>query len=254
MEHLNQRLLTLLGVRPATAPPARAWAVKATRWSEQLSEQDIQTIGQICPHRPYRRGEHVFRKGDAAAHLYILIEGHVKLSTPSWLGSERVMHVCGPDDFFGESFLTEAECCAADALVLSEDALICPVSREQFMAVAHQVPSAAVAFAAVLAQRNAELEAKLSVMTQPVQARLAHVMIELARRLGTPQHDGTYHLRVELRHDELASLAGANRVSATHALSLWRRKNLVTGTRGDYRVNATGLQRLVEDLELEAMR
>lgn len=237
MRHLNHHLLSLLGLRPADPPPVRAWAVKGARWSEQLTETELHAVGAICPHRPYRRGEHVFRQGDAAAYLYVLIEGHVKLSTPSWLGSERVMHVCGPDDFFGENFLTQAESCAADALVVSERALICPISREQFMTVVREVPSAALAFAAALAHRNAELETKLGVMSQPVQARLAHVMIELAQRLGTPTENGTYQLQVELRHDELASLAGTNRVSATHALSLWRKRQLVKGTRGHYQVN-----------------
>lgn len=254
MEHLNRGLLNLLGLRPADTPPAQAWAVRGARWSQQLTEQELHAVGAICPHRPYRRGDHVFRKGDPAAHLFVLLEGHVKLSTPSWLGAERVIHVCGPDDFFGENFLTKAECCAADAQVLSEHALICPISRDQFTAVAREVPSAVLAFAAALAHRNAELETKLGVMSQPVQARLAHVMIELARRLGTVHEDGRHHLRVDLRHDELASLAGANRVSATHALSMWRKRELVSGTRGDYQVNVAGLEQLLEELETEALK
>lgn len=254
MEQWNRGLLNLLGLRPADTPPAQAWAVKGARWGEQLTKEDMYAVGAICPHRPYRRGDHVFRKGDPAAHLFVLLEGHVKLSTPSWLGANRIIHVCGPDDFFGENFLTKAECCAADAQVVSEQALICPISYEQFMTVAREVPRAVLAFAAALAHRNAELESKLGVMNQPVQARLAHVMIELARRLGTPQEDGWHHLHVDLRHDELASLAGANRVSATHALSMWRKRQLVSGTRGHYQVDVPGLERLLENLEVEALK
>jgi len=65
--------------------------------------------------------------------------------------------------------------------------------------------------------------------------------------------DGVYHLKLDLRHDEIASMANASRVSATQAISAWRAQQLVLGTRGDYRVNVRGLEALVEGLELEAL-
>jgi|GEM_PF-895242 len=249
----TRKLLALLGMTPRSTAAQKAWAVTDTRWMQSLSDRDMQLMGQICPPRPFHRGEHVFHHGDPAGSLYILLEGHVKLAQPTWLGGERVRSVCGPDDFFGENFLTGADTCLAHAICLSEPTVVCPVSREQFLEVATRLPNVALTFAMVLARRNAELEEKLHVMTQPVQVRLARVMIELAARLGEEAEPGIYHLKLDLKHEEIASMANASRVSATQAISAWRAQDLVLGTRGDYRVNVLGLEALIEQLELEAL-
>ncbi len=248
----TRKLLALLGVT-SVSRPQNAWAVTDTDWMGSISDRDMQTLGQICPPRPYTRGDRVYRRGDPAGNLHILLEGHVKLAQPSWLGHERVLAVCGPDDFFGENFLTGAETCVADAICLSERTVVCPVSREQFLEVATRLPNVVLTFAMVLAKKNAELEEKLHVMTQPVQIRLARVMAELAVRLGDEVGDGVYHLKLDLKHDEIASMANASRVSATQAISRWRAQELVLGTRGDYRVSVRGLEALTEQLELEAL-
>ncbi|BDP43924.1 cAMP-binding protein (plasmid) [Deinococcus aetherius] len=249
----TRRLLSLLGVSPVPRVPRRAWAVTDTDWMNSISDPDMQRLGQICPPRRYARGERVYRRGEPAGSLHILLEGHVKLAQPGWLGNERVLTVCGPDDFFGENFLTGAATCLADAVCLTDHTVVCPVSREQFLEVATQLPHVALTFAMVLARRNADLEERLHVMTQPVQVRLARVMAELAVRLGEDTGEGVYHLRLDLRHDEIASMANASRVSATQAISAWRAQDLVLGTRGDYRVNVRGLEALIEQLELEAL-
>lgn len=249
----GRRLLSLLGVVPQVRSDRKAWAVTETDWMNSLSEHEMRLMGQICPPRPFARGERVYRRGDPAGCLYILLQGHVKLAQPSWLGHERVLTVCGPDDFFGENFLTGADDCLADAVCLSEPTVVCPVSREQFLELAARLPNVALTFAMVLARRNAELEEKLHVMTQPVQVRLARTMLELAVRLGEETENGVYHLKLDLRHDEIASMANASRVSATQAISTWRSQDLVVGTRGDYRVNVPGLAALIERLELEAL-
>jgi len=249
----TRRLLSLLGVSTVPRTPQRAWAVTETDWMNSISDPDMQRLGQICPPRQYTRGERVYRRGEPAGNLYILLEGHVKLAQPGWLGNERVLTVCGPDDFFGENFLTLAQTYLADAVCLSDHSVVCPVSREQFLEVATQLPNVALTFAAVLARRNADLEERLHVMTQPVQVRLARVMTELAVRLGEELGGGVYHLRLDLKHDEIASMANASRVSATQAISTWRTQNLVLGTRGNYRVNVQGLEALIEQLELEAL-
>jgi len=245
----TRTLLGLLGVNPASRGPQRAWAVTDTDWMNSVSHRDMQVMGQICPPRPYTRGERVYRRGDPAGSLYILLEGHLKLAQPGWQGNERVLTVCGPDDFFGENFLIGAQVCLADAVCLSDHTVVCPVSREQFLEIATQLPKVALTFAMVLARRNADLEERLHVMTQPVQVRLARVMAELAVRLGEDCGEGVYHLK----HDEIASMVNASRVSATQAISAWRTQDLVLGTRGDYRVNVRGLEALIEQLELEAL-
>ena len=55
----------------------------------------------------------------------------MKLSRAGRLGAERILTVCGPDDFFGESFLTSSAVTLSDAICLTEQAIICPINRAQ---------------------------------------------------------------------------------------------------------------------------
>ena len=213
----------------------------------------MQHIGAVCPPRPYRKGERIYRLGEPAGTLYVLLEGHVKLSRPGRLGAERVLNVCGPDDFFGESFLTSSAATLSDAVCLTEQAVVCPINRAQFLEIVRLRPGVAVLLASILASRLQELQARLDALGQPVQVRLAQVMLDLAYRLGHEVEPDVYDLRVQLRHEEIASLAQASRVSATQAISAWRQQEFVVGTRGQYRVNTAALEQLIGQLQLEAL-
>ena len=250
---LYQRLIEGLRGKPREVSPAgfgEVWVVAETNWSKLITPSEMQTMGAICPPRPYRKNEMIYREGDPAESLYIVLEGSVKLSM-SATGRERVVAVCGPDDFFGESFLSGARVRQSDAVCISDRSLVCPISKAQFLEVSQQVPGVAVSFAGVLAERVQTLEQQLELMTLPAQARLGRCLILLAQRFGTESGPGLVSLSIGLKHEDLASLAATTRVSATQSLSQWRALGLVEGTRGEYVINVAGLEALVNGLVLE---
>jgi CRP/FNR family transcriptional regulator, cyclic AMP receptor protein len=75
----------------------------------------------------------------------------------------------------------------------------------------------------------------------------------LARRFGTEITLGIVELKLELRQEDLGSLAGTTCVNATSAMSAWREQGLLEGTRGVYHINVHGLEQLVERLEVERL-
>jgi CRP/FNR family transcriptional regulator, cyclic AMP receptor protein len=164
-----------------------------------------------------------------------------------------VVAICGPDDFFGESFLTHTRERLSDAVSIESRVIACPISHGQFMQVAQQVPNVALTFAIALAERNGTLEAELQRATLPAEVRLASSIILLARRFGTEITLGIVELKLELRQEDLGSLAGTTRVNATSAMSAWREQGLLEGTRGVYHINVHGLEQLVERLEVERL-
>jgi len=238
----NERLLALLDgqlVPPCGADP---WVVRNPSWSVSLTHEEQLKFVSVCPPRLFQRGDHVFRAGDPAEHLHILKRGHVKLCVPGPQGEECLLHVLGPGDIFGESFLTDAPCCGADAVCVSEGVIVCVISREKFLELAAQVPAAVLAFTAVLAQHTVDLQRRLRDEGRPALSRVACTLIDLARRCGTPDEDGRYRLRLELNHQEIAALAHTSRPTVTQTISQFRRLDLVAGTRGAYRVDVRGLE------------
>ncbi len=205
-------------------------------------------MGSICPPRRISRSEVIYRKGDPADCFFILLEGYVKISLPTPKG-EKVLSVLGPDDMFGESFLTHAQRRHSEAICQSSTALICPINRQQFLEVSEKIPSAMVAFAAVLAEHIRRLEEELSLATQPSEIRLARVLLSLAEQFGIKNDAGWVELELELKQEELGSWAGITRVHTTQILSTWRGLGLIEGTRGYYRIQVERLHQRMEQLE-----
>ncbi len=254
---LYSRLLEGLRVKPKMAvqnqPNSNVWIVSDTNWSKSLQPEEMREMGAICPPRPYRKGEIIFRQGDPAESLFIVLEGNVKLSMPGSTGRDRVVAICGPDDFFGESFLCGSRDQHAQAECLAEKTVVCPISRSQFLEVSQRIPSVALLFATVLVGRVQSLEQQLELMASPAQARLGRCLLLLAKRFGTEIKPDTLNLNIGLKHDDLASLAATTRVSATQAISAWRVQGLLEGTRGEYQIQMAAFEAMIERLEQERL-
>jgi len=223
----------------------KPWFVEDTGFSWRMSDEDRGTFMRICPDKHYPKGSAVFRMGDPATDLHVIAAGQVKLVSTSPSGNERILAVCGPDDFIGEAFLHEAEFYRADAVALT-DAVTCPVSREQFLRLARKAPTVALLFSKILASQLAHCRAQLGGSFDPVKKRVVRALLEQARRFGTPLEGGWCELHTELRHEEMAALVSATRVSVTTALAELREEGLVLGSRGAYRLNLPGLTSLLE--------
>lgn len=210
---------------------------------------DLEFFGGRYLTRTFSRGERIFRAGDDADGFYLVSAGRLKLALPDPVRGERVVAVCGEGDLFKAAACGGALIHRAEAVSLQDETLIVSLSCTELQEVTKDVPSVALLLTRALAARVQVLEEEAEFASLPVQARLARTLLDLARRLGDKTAPGIYDLELALRQDEIASLAGATRVSATQALTAWRSMGIVVGTRGSYRVDAVRLSALTELLE-----
>lgn len=214
----------------------------------RVAEQDRAVFLDTCPEKEYEPGETVFRMGDPADSLHLIARGKVKLVRQTMDGHERIISVCGPDDFIGEAFLSDSDAYRVDAVALSP-VTTCPMSREQFKLIAERAPGFALTFAELLAGHLHHCRDQLSATYDPVKVRVAKVLMEQAEKFGTPLPDGWQHLDTELKHEDVASLASATRVAVTMAIGELRDGGLIKGSRGRYQLNIPELQDFVEGVE-----
>ncbi|AFZ69297.1 Crp/Fnr family transcriptional regulator [Deinococcus peraridilitoris] len=248
--NVNEKLLTLLATSAQAARAPHVWTVIQPNWGEPLSGENRQLVHTICPPQPFKRGEYVFRRGDPAQHVRIILQGLVKLSVCDGNGEDQTLLLCGPGDIIGENYLIDATCCEADALCLS-DTLMCLITHEKFLEMVACVPEAILRFAAVLAKHNADLQQRLRETAHCATTRVAWTFVDLARRFGTPGHSGLYRLRLGVSQADIAGLANTTRVTTTEVISQLREQNLLHGTRGRYLVDVTGLEQLLHGAPLE---
>jgi CRP/FNR family transcriptional regulator, cyclic AMP receptor protein len=225
---------------------APIWFAHDTRFSELMAGDALAEFMRVCPERPFRRGEHLFHAGEPATHIHVVAEGQVKLVALTPTGHERVIAVLGPDDFLGEAFVIGIEHYQLDAVAIT-DVVSCPMNRDQFAQLALHAPAFTVRFAEILATSLVQCRELLSHALDPVKRRVAKVLLDQARRFGEPGPDGLVALRTGLRHEEIASLASATRVSASTAIAELRELGIVDGSRGSYRLSLAGLEAYVSD-------
>ena len=222
-------------------PASKPWFVRDTGFSERVDPRDRRVFMRVCPERLYARGEMIFRMGDPATSLHVIAEGQVKLVTAAPGGNERIVAICGPDDFIGEAFLGEAQHHRVDAVALTR-VVSCPMNREQFLELALRAPTFTLSFAEILAGQLYNCREQLSYAFDPVKQRLVRVLLEQAERFGVASGDGCCNLETELRHDELASMVSATRVSVSTAFAELRARGFLEGSRGRYRLHLPSLQ------------
>lgn len=246
---------TLLSDPPRRPPDLTPglWLAPGRLLEAPLTAEDFGRLSQLAPTRHYRRGQAIYRAGEATEGLFMVRSGHVKVASPQ---EGRVLAVVGPDELFGTFACGHPQ--PAEALAL-DDAQVMFVSCHAFEAAVARLPRLGVLVAVALAAQVRALQDQLDRAGQSAPLRLARTLLDLTRRFGRAAGPDTEaglgadwrELALELRQDEIASLAGTSRVSATAALSQWRALGLVQGTRGRYRVRLGGLETLVDLLDQE---
>ena len=227
---------------------ASVWFAQGTRFSEVMKGNAMDEFMRVCPERPFPRGSYLFRQGDPATQMHVIARGQVKLVSLTPEGNERVVAVLGPDDFLGEAFVIDTEHYLLDAIAIT-DVVACPMDRSQFTQLALHAPGFTVRFAEILATNLVRCRELLTHSLDPVKRRVAKVLLDQAERFGERESGAAdlVSLRTELRHDDIASLASATRVSASTAIAELRELGIVEGSRGAYRMSLAGLRAYVAD-------
>jgi CRP/FNR family transcriptional regulator, cyclic AMP receptor protein len=224
----------------------KAWFAKGTGFKTVMGGDTMREFMRVCPERPYERGDYLFHQGESATNLHVIASGQVKLVVPTATGHERVIAVVGPEDMIGEAFVLDEPVYRVDAVAITP-ARSCPMNQEQFRQLSLHAPDFPLRFSTILATSLIRCREALGHAFDPVKIRIAKVLLDQAQRFGEgDERRGVVALRTALRHDEIASLASATRVSASLAIAELREIGLLEGTRGHYRLDVEGLAAYVE--------
>jgi len=165
-----------------------------------------------------RRGEVLFREGDAGDKLYVVIEGKVKMGRTSADGRENLLSVIGPGQMFGELSLFDPGPRASTVTGVT-DTLLLALGQEELMTWLSGRPEVARGLLLQLASRLRHAnEAVADLVFSDVPGRVAKALLDLARRFGKPTADGI-DVHHDLTQEELAQLVGASRETVNKALA-----------------------------------
>ena len=164
------------------------------------------------------KGSILFKEGDDGEHLYVIIEGKLKLGTSSGDGRENLLSILGPGEMFGELSLFDPGPRTSTATAVT-DARLLSLSHEKVIPWLKQNPEVSLQLLTRLSQRLRRTnEAVGDLVFSDVPGRVAKALIDLGDRFGKTTPEGLL-VNHDLTQEELAQLVGASRETVNKALA-----------------------------------
>jgi len=170
------------------------------------------------------KGSILFAEGDEGDHLYVIVEGKLKLGTSSGDGRENLLSILGPGEMFGELSLFDPGPRTSTATAVT-DAKLLSLGQEKLIPWLATNPNVSLQLLARLAQRLRRTnEAVGDLVFSDVPGRVAKALIDLGERFGKQTDEGLF-VHHDLTQEELAQLVGASRETVNKALADFAGRN-----------------------------
>ena len=208
------------------AQRTKLWYLKNINLFHGMSEEQMRMIEQRTVMRVVRRKEVLYLPGDAGDRIYLLKRGVVKISTLDDEGREIILALLRMGEVFGEEAALEDA--PRDHMAEAyEDALVCTVTKQDFLEMLRNHPSLAFKVTKLIGFRLKTFRNRVeNLLYKGAPARLAATLLELARDHGVPDAQGIL-LPLKLSQQDLANLIGVTRESVNLALSDFRKRGLI---------------------------
>ena len=212
-----------------------------------LPAGERQALASVAREQTYRIRDFVFMEGDPADWFCMVVSGRIKILRQSRGGKEVVLELLGPGEPFGGGAVLEHRPYPASAQA-TEPTVVLRIPREPIVALAERHPSIIREMALMIGRRlRAAHESVASLATDPVEARLAAMLLRLADREGTRGGRGVT-LPFHLTRQSLADMTGTTVETTIRTLGRWLKSGVLAERDGRLRIrDVEALRALAED-------
>lgn len=191
----------------------------------KLGPDELDVLAERLRMKTFKRGDTIFRKDDPGTHLFLVLEGAVKIALPGELGQEALVAFVRSGEFFGELALLDRSPRSATATAL-EDTRAGLLAGDDFVAFLETHPATTRVVLEALARMIRRLSDRVEdLIFLDVPSRVAKYLLDLAR-VNSDVAGGD--LELTLTQDELASFIGASRVAVNRVLGDLERRELIS--------------------------
>lgn len=200
-------------------------AIRATPLFRGLSSEDQKRLAALAALRNYDRGDFLWRAGDPAEQLTIIVKGRVKIVTHGDTG-DTILELFEEGEPVGAIAVYNYIPYPASAVCM-EPVVLLTLPRRDYFELLDRNPDFARAIIRELTKLVVAMARKLQEMRgQKVDARIAQLFLTLAERLGK-EVKGGIEIPIQLTRQEIADLVGTTVESSIRVLSRWGRERIV---------------------------
>jgi CRP/FNR family transcriptional regulator len=196
--------------------PVDVEAIRGVPLFAGLDEVQVEKVRAIARVVEAKRREVLFREGDPAAGIFVLLKGRLKIYKLSPEGKEHILHVVHPGQAFAEAavFMPGGYPAYAEALVNSR-ALLLP--KKDFLELLRQEPSISLSIIVTLSRYLKQFADRIEDLSlKDVSARLARWFLQTSAEKGRDFWD------LEITKGELASQIGTVSETLSRTLRKFR--------------------------------
>jgi CRP-like cAMP-binding protein len=200
-------------------------AIRATPLFRGLSAEDQKRLAALASLKNYERGDFLWRSGDPADLLTIIVKGRVKIVTHGDTG-DTILELFEEGEPVGAIAVYNYMPYPASAVCM-EPVVLLTLPRRDYFELLDRNPDFARAIIRELTKLVVAMARKLQEMRgQKVDARIAQLFLTLSERLGK-EGKGGIEIPIHLTRQEIADLVGTTVESAIRVLSRWGREKIV---------------------------
>jgi CRP/FNR family transcriptional regulator len=212
-------------VTPMPAGP-RLQTLKSNPVFASLPAREIDALASATREDPVRARDYIFMEGDPAESLCIVKSGRVRIVRHSKAGKDVILELLGPGEIFGGVAVIENRPYPASAQAV-EASVILKIPAQALIAVSDRHPSVIRELALMMGRRlRSAHDSVKSLAIDPVEARLAAMLLRLAERDGQRDKRGLA-LPFHLTRQSLADMCGTTVETTIRVMSRWSRDGLV---------------------------
>ena len=191
-----------------------------------MSNADLENLVQHSTTMTYEQNKTVFKMGDNATSMMVVISGRVQISSPRLEDDKIVFATMHPGDVFGEIALIDGHERSADATALDHTELLI-LEREDFLGTLEHNPKLCINLLKVLCKRIRHTNELLEDFTiLDLRKRLAKRLIYLNPSSG-PNVPSSMGVSVRISAEELIAMMGVSHDAIIRQLNLWNNDGLV---------------------------
>ena len=186
-----------------------------------IPRREVDAVAELAHEKKIARGATIFSEGEPCSNAWLLKDGMIKIDKFLPEGRVLTIEIIYPRELFGAICTMDGGPYPCTALA-SLDSTIVGIPSREFFALVGRYPSIAQGVFLQGRQRLREAQAWRVMSQQPVEQRIAGVLLHIGERLAW---------ELPLTRQEIADLAGTTVETAIRTLTEFEKKGLVESSR-----------------------
>lgn len=217
------------------AAHSKLWYLQQFRLLDAMTDPQKRMVEKMTRMLEVKRAQRIYMPGDPSDQIFLLKSGVVRISKIGSDKQEAILAFLYPGDIFGE--LAIIEDAPRDHLATAhEDVVLCTLSRDLLVKVAHETPALGYQITKVMGLRLRRFRTRVEeLLCKSAHARIAHTLLDLADDYGISDDQGIL-IPLRLNQADLGNLVGLARETVNIVLQDFRQRGLVDAGRRTIRI------------------